>query len=446
MNSASKRPPIRGSVQDFRLGHDIFLCSAYVSANEFVSVTDDVELVDFVAKDSSKKIWHCYDLFQSLMLRKVVLAAYSEAIDDNNLPEWYSSLLTADLTKPNASGMAKQIRFLGLVSLFNFLLYSFTPETNSTRVHLLLVEHCLALSSLNERILQILQLVQGDQVKTTAFTLNPECDFQENLLEAYISLGFTPSHPSNDKYPSYLRTSMIEMPKFTNRTIWSWYGKFVSLSDKADDDPLLQMFCCTVSHLLLHPMNHNTSIGLRFSKEYITHHVSVLATGMPSDVNLCAKYLRALATSLTRVPLAVITHALVDRMRETKRNDKVMHETTLELVQYISISLEFAVPHHTVFVGDCHSCTLYCEKCHQTFGEKGTIFKVFAEAPHAILYHHGLELTKSNSAVVDDDDVNSQMQMEERRFLISLPMHTYAPFLGQFSLSIIDKLDKIMNQ
>jgi hypothetical protein len=257
MHSASKRPPTRGSVQDSRLGHDIFLCSAFVPADEFVSVIDDVELVDFVAKDSSKKLWHCYDLVQSLMLRKAVLSAYSEAIDDDNFPEWYSSLLTADPTKPNASGMAKQIRFLGLVSLFNskcgskvnafqmhcFLLYSFTPETNSTRVHLLLGKHCLVLSTLNECILQILQLVQGDQVKTTALTLNPERDFQENLPEAYISLGFTPSNSSNDKYPSYSRTSMIKMPKFTNRTIWSRYGKFVSLSDEADDDPLLQMLC-----------------------------------------------------------------------------------------------------------------------------------------------------------------------------------------------------------
>ena len=220
---------------------------------------------------------------------------------------------------------------------------------NSTQAHLFLGEHCLALSSVNEHILQILQIVQGDQVKTTALTLNPEHDFQENLLKAYVSLGFTSSNPSNDKFPSYLRTSMIKMPtQFTNRTIWSWYGKFVSLSDEVDDDPLLQMFCRTVLHLYLHPMNHNTSsLGMRFSKEFITHHVATVATGMPSDVNLCAKYLRALATTLTQVPLAVITHALVNRMRETKRNDKVMHETTLEFVQYISISLETAVPYHS---------------------------------------------------------------------------------------------------
>ena len=461
MNSAAKRPPTRGSVQESRMGHDIFVCSAYVPADDFVSVTDDVELVDFVVKDSSKKIWHCSDLIRSIMLRKAVLAAFTEAVDDDNFPELYSSLLSADPTKSNASGIAKQIQLLGLVSLFNskcgtkvnafrmhcFLLYSFTPETNSTQVHLLLGEHCLAFSSVNERILQILQLVQSDQVKTAALTLNPERDFQEHLPQAYGSLGFTSSSsPTNDKFPSYSRTSMIKMPKFTNRTIWSRYGKFVALSDEADNDPLLQMFCRTVSHLLVHPMTHNTSIGMRFSKEYITHHVSLLATGMTSDVNQCAKYVRAIATSLTRVPLAVITHALVNRMRETKkRNDKVMHETTLELVQYVSISLETATPNHKVFVGDCHSCILYCEKCNRNFGDRGNIFQVLAEAPHAILYHHGLELTQSNSADADDED-GSEMKTDERRFINSLPMHTYPPFLGPFSLNIIDKLDKMAYQ
>ncbi len=85
-----------------------------------------------------------------------------------------------------------------------------------------------------------------------------------------------------------------------------------------------------------------------------------------------------------------------------------------------------------MFVGDCHSCSLYCKKCNCTFGEKGTIFKVLVEAPHAMLYHHGLELTESNSAVVDDD-INSQMQMEEQQFLISLPMHTHTHlFLDNF--------------
>jgi hypothetical protein len=100
-------------------------------------------------------------------------------------------------------------------------------------------------------------------------------------------------------------------------------------------------------------------------------------------------------------------------MRETKkRNDKVMHETTLELVQYVSISLEVATPNHKVFVGDCHSCILYCEKCHRTFGDSGNIFQVLAEAPHAILYHHGLELTESNSADADDKD-DSEMKTDE---------------------------------
>jgi hypothetical protein len=317
IHSAAKRPPTRGSIQDSRLGHDIFLCAAHVSADEFVSVTDDVELIDFVAKDVSKKIWHCSDLVQSLMLRKAVLAAYLEAKDDDIIPEWYSSLLHADPTKTNATGMAKQIQFLGLVSLFKskcgnkvnafrlhcFVLYSFMPEVKETRVVLLLTENCLAPTSANQRIVQILQLVQGDLMKTTSLNLYPDRVSQENLPEAYSALGFTKASTSSTKFHyNYSRSSIIKMPKFTNRTIWSRYGKYVALSYEADNEPLLQMFCRTLSQFLLNPMNYNTSFGTRFTNKFNTRQLSVLATGMPDEVNLCAKYLQALATSLTRVP------------------------------------------------------------------------------------------------------------------------------------------------
>ena len=214
------------------------------------------------------------------------------------------------------------------------------------------------------------------------------------------------------------------------------------LSDEADNEPLLQMFCCTLSQFLLNPMNNNNSISTRYTNKFITHQLSVMATGMPDEVNLCAKYLQALATSLTRVPLAVITHALVNRMRYMKSKDNSIYETTLELVQYVSVSLESASANHKVFVGDCHSCTLYCEKCNRTFGVRGNIFQVLAKAPHAILYHHGLELTESNSVAVTEDEYRN-MEMHKRRFLHSLPMHTHPPFLGSFSLTIIERLENM---
>ena len=125
-----------------------------------------------------------------------------------------------------------------------------------------------------------------------------------------------------------------------------------------------------------------------------------------------------------------------------KTKDNSIHKTTLELVQYVSVSLESASANHKVFVGDCHSCSLYCEKCNRTFGVRGNIFQVLAEAPHAILYHHGLELTESNSAAVTPDEYRN-MEMHERRFLHSLPMNTHPPFLGSFSLTIIERLENM---
>lgn len=218
-------------------------------------------------------------------------------------------------------------------------------------------------------------------------------------------------------------------------------GKYVSLTEEADDDPLLQMFCRSVSQLFCHPMKNNTSIGLRFTDKFITSQVTYVATAMSDDVNLCARQLRGVASVLMQIPLAAITHAFIERMRKMNRNVKVIHETTLELFQYASILLESAVPYHKLFVGDCHSCTLYCEKCHRPFSEKGNIFKILAEAPTAILYHHGLELTESNSQLEDGNEGLKQMLWKDG-FSCPFPCTPFHTFLGQFSLTIIDKQDK----
>ncbi|MFM7774868.1 MAG: hypothetical protein ACKO9V_08525, partial [Candidatus Kapaibacterium sp.] len=92
----------------------------------------------------------------------------------------------------------------------------------------------------------------------------------------------------------------------------------------------------------------------------------------------------------------------------------------MELLQHVSIAMVKAAPYYEVFVGDCHSCVLYCEKCKCRFGRSGNIFQTLAEATNAILYHNGLEVpTVSDSLVADDDDVQKFL-----RFKQSLPMHS----------------------
>jgi len=56
-----------------------------------------------------------------------------------------------------------------------------------------------------------------------------------------------------------------------------------------------------------------------------------------------------------------------------------------------------------------------------------------------ILYHHGLELEELTAS-------SEYENMADQRFLLSLPVHTMPPLMGNFSLEIINKLRKMKNQ
>lgn len=85
INAAKTKPPTRSSLQDARSGNDIFLYSAYANADEFVSSCDDVELIDFVKDNTSKKIWHCSNVSKSMILSKAIIKAYKESISDDDM-------------------------------------------------------------------------------------------------------------------------------------------------------------------------------------------------------------------------------------------------------------------------------------------------------------------------------------------------------------------------
>ena len=40
---------------------------------------DDIELIDLVWKDETKKIWHCADMQKSIMLQKAIIVDWNEA-------------------------------------------------------------------------------------------------------------------------------------------------------------------------------------------------------------------------------------------------------------------------------------------------------------------------------------------------------------------------------
>ena len=104
-----------------------------------------------------------------------------------------------------------------------------------------------------------------------------------------------------------------------------------------------------------------------------------------------------------------------------------MFETTLELIQEISVIIPKASPVHTHYVGDYHQCNLYVYKCYTPFGIKGIIVQVLYEAPYAILYHHGLELSEN----IPNDTFSAW-------FCASLPMHTTPDHLNNTGIEVTE--------
>jgi hypothetical protein len=102
------------------------------------------------------------------------------------------------------------IQFLRLVSLYqnklgtsviafwlhSFVLYSYNDQAQSTRVHLLIGDNQVIQSSAPERILQILQMIQGEQVNSCSLTIEPDFVVMDNLADVYSKLGFY-SKPSS---------------------------------------------------------------------------------------------------------------------------------------------------------------------------------------------------------------------------------------------------------
>jgi hypothetical protein len=398
------------------------------------------------------------------MIQKAVTAVYVDTVHDDKrftaVPEWLPILQGVTKKSAKQTKEANRIQFLGLVSLYqnksgttvtsfrlhSFVLYSYNEQTKSTKVHLLLSENRVSSTSAQERLLQILQMIQGDQVGSCALMLAPDFIVLDDSVKTFQFLGFTSeTSKQNADWTVFHRKSIIKISKFTNCVMWGHFGQYLSFQDECSaSDAKFNVFCCTVSQLLMRPTDPSTAIGLTYKEDNLV--ATVLkrvnaSKGIHQDVEKCAKAVRNLAAGLTRIPLAVITHAIVNcHKKRDVQQQMFMYETTMELLQYVSVSMVSAKPYHNIYVGDCHTCTLYCEKCDREFGVQGYIFQVLREASHAILHHNGLELAHNKDTKTSQDD--PEIPVCEDRYRKSSPMHSTATFMNQFSSSVIDRLNE----
>jgi hypothetical protein len=169
--------------------------------------------------------------------------------------------------------------------------------------------------------------------------------------------------------------------------MWGQFGKYISFHEEcAIVESFLHLCCWIVSDLFLRPTNPMQSLGVRFEERLI--HDAVIASLQSSnridqDVGICSGTVHSTAAGLAWIPIAVVTHAIVQRLALTK-GTKAFYKKKLELLQYVSIAMVTVVPYHKAFVGDNNTCILSCKKCKCRFGRTGNMFQILAEACNAI--------------------------------------------------------------
>jgi hypothetical protein len=184
----------------------------------------------------------------------------------------------------------------------------------------------------------------------------PEVNCSDDWVQAYESLGFhaDPLDKSNPICKVFTRKSVIKLSTFTNRIMWARYGHYLTLKEVTEDGvQVIQNFMsCLMGQLLLRPMDSGACIAMRFPASVLEHVISGTTKFNGADLNKCVNGAMELVKRFTRISLSIFTHAIVSRFKSGKGPSKLIHETTLELLQFVSVALIQMVPYHEWYIGE----------------------------------------------------------------------------------------------
>jgi hypothetical protein len=242
---------------------------------------DDVELIDLVWADETKKIWHCTDIENSIMLQKAIIVAWNEASNEKDIST-IPVLFVKNQIRNNKNETPHKLQFLGLVSLFtaqssdrviafklhSFVAYDYDEKESITNIQALITEANLYGSSAPERLMQILQLVQGQMVESHRIqVIATKRQLPAQSLLAFQYLGFETSSSSNSKDEEEViltRIDVLKLTKCTNRMLWGKFGFSIKFPGEVTDvkfyDPIRKFTNKIVSDMLLREIDHAPSI------------------------------------------------------------------------------------------------------------------------------------------------------------------------------------------
>ena len=411
----------RNSTKQFlkqsRKGKEVDMRTVCLDAVECVSLRcDDIELVDWATINNSGKIWFCSDIRLSKMLHDTV-----------------ERVLTANCVSPHQVGFltseknSRPLRFLGFVKtdsdgnlvhsyhINSFVLYSDSTNNDFTKVHCLVTSRHLIACNMQERILQIMQMMQYRNIGSwhtilSTHSIGNQFCFDSLSANALDSMKFQRQSTTISSTATIL--NLVPTISYSNQLTWIKYGKGitdlfdpknVSLRSKRFTDSVILSFCdCLLSSdYLTMDVSDDFSLSVpRFLHDHslvtspdnvLTRWKEVMSVGGRLEQNPFANWIAEKALVETAVPFSVFTHALCN----TSLKNEIMLESTLEIIQQFEIVMMCCRIKFNHFEGDRSTYCLMCRRCNKKISPTTTLCTLLNGAPAAMLIHLNLDGTKT---------------------------------------------------
>jgi hypothetical protein len=218
-----------------------------------------------------------------------------------------------------------KLQFLGLVSLFtaqssdrfiafklySFVVYDYDEKSCFTNIQALITKANLYGSSAPERLMQILQLVQGQMVKSHRIRVRAT-NLPTQTMLAFQYLGFMTSPSFSNTEVIFTCIDVLKLTKCTNRIIWGKFGLSINFPGEVTDDklyhPIRKFTNKIVSDMLLRDFDETPSISASVATDHwISDPIeSFLRTANKHDIeniNVIFQFAINVAARATQTPL-----------------------------------------------------------------------------------------------------------------------------------------------
>jgi hypothetical protein len=341
------------------------------------------------------------------------LANFFDDLDD--IQPQFVGFVTAQIQHNVVTGL--HIHSFALYYTQNMVLES--KPTNTTVVICALTSRIHILSMMQDRVFQLLQLLQHDVTGDYSMSLTNQFIGTDVVLNdlsilGYDNMGFNVKSMTQDVHQGQFTINTedpIPLMSYSDRFTWAKYGHLILYSglipanNKSfavgvhDESVTVNHRDCLILFLRTDPDGAASFVvdarSARLIEEFLKKTFRALTKGtekgyffdevIETNADSVVSSIFVIAKEATKIPLAIFTDLFHHRFKR-----KPYLESTLELLQQFYIKLADHSNHFCIFVGDLHKYCLHCTRCHRAITRPDYIGRIMEVAPAAMLWHLGI--------------------------------------------------------